>query len=342
MKRIWSLSIPVLAALGLLSACKHQEKIVVEPVEVEALKLTETSDIKTTPYVGRVKAAQSSSIASTNAGTLKSIKVQTGQVVEAGQVIAEVWSENIRNAHAIAQSTLKQAEDGYARMMQLYKDGGVTEIKKMEVESQLEKAKAAMNSAEYALDKCTVRSPFRGVVEEIYVEEGIDVNPAMPLLKLSNINAVEIHIPVPENEISKIRIGQEASFEVAALNCSGRANVIVKGVTASEISHTYTCILNPDARIEGLLPGMVCEVFMQRQNGPELVIPLDCVMTDTEGRYVWTVDEEGVVSKTRVTVKDFSSQGVIVDKGLSAGDRVVTDGRRKISSGMQVKVNVLE
>ena len=340
MKRFWSLSF--LAALTLLSACKHQEEIVVEPVEVEALQLTETSDIKTTPYVGRVLAAQSSTIASSNAGTLKSIEVKAGQMVQEGQIIAEVWSENVRNAHTMAKSTLAQAEDGYARMMQLYKDGGVTELKRMEVESQLEKARAAMKSAEYALEKCHVRSPFRGVVEEIYIEEGIDVNPAMPLLKLSNINAVEIHIPVPENEISKVRIGQEANLEVAALQRCGRAHVIVKGVTASEISHTYTCILNPATTMEGLLPGMVCEVFLKEETGPELVVPLDCVMTDTEGRYVWTVDEEGLVSKTRITVKDFSAHGVIVEQGLEAGDRVVTDGRRKISSGMKVKVKVVQ
>ncbi len=350
-----------LCGIVLIPACKNKEQEKIEPVTVEVQKIIRVNDVKDTPYVGRILPARSNTIVSANAGTLEKVSIRKGQMVQAGQEIARVYSENINSALAIAASTVVQAQDGYDRMMQLYAEGGVTELKKKEVESQLEKAQAALKSAEAASEKLTVRSPYSGIVEEIYTSEGLEVLPASPIARISNVSDVQISIPVPETEISHLQIGQEAYVVIPALETDARANIIVKGVTADEITHTYECLLNPDSRIDQLLPGMVCKVFLKESEEGKIIIPLDCVMSDIQGRYVWTVrpadtrhaightpaesltknaegNYEGLVTKTRIVVKNFASEGVVVAEGLKEGDLLVIEGRRKISSGMTVNV----
>lgn len=342
MRKIFYYTLSLLAMVSTAVSCKNEETKQVEGIEVTAMKVVRTAQVRTTPYVGKIASSRSSNIVSTNAGTLESLPVTKGDRVRKGDVIAKVSSANVNSLYAIAETTLKQARDGYDRMMKMYKDGGVTEIKKVEVESQLAKAEAAMASARNAVEKCTVKAPFDGIVEEVFVENGVEVTPMNPLVRISNISAVEVHIPVPENEIAKLRIGQEAEISVPALEAKCGATLIVKGIQASPVTHTYECVLNPDGTVEGMLPGMICKVYIRQTQEGSTVIPLDCIMTDAEGRYVWTVDEEGTVGKRRVVPDDFAVNGVVILSGLEEGDMVVTEGRRKISGGMKVKVRIEE
>ena len=161
-----------------------------------------------------------------------------------------------------------------------------------------------------------------------------------PIVRIMNVGSVEIHIPVPENEISSVQIGENAVVDVTAAEKSVDAKIAVKGVDASPLSHTYECVLIPSAQTEGLLPGMVCKVRLRSEDGCGIVVPIRSVLTDSEGRYVWCADGEGTISKRRVVCGSFSEDGVIVLDGLREGDLLVVEGHRKVSSGMKVNVKM--
>ena len=332
-------NMPLIAiTLASVLSCGDNVQNKPEPIKVYAMEVCQTHDIKTVPYIGRVAASRTVSPTPAYPGTLASIDFSEGELVEEGEQIASIHSQTINSSLEMAQATLSQAQDGYERMMQMYKEGGVPEIQKIEIETKLAQAQAAYKAAADALDKCSVKAPFKGVVEKVYQEPGIEISPAQALMKISDINTITVNIPVPENEISGVKTGDSADVYVPALDLSFSANVSVKGVSASKISHTYNCILKPQTNIKGLLPGMVCKVYLKNKSNNLIIIPLDCVMTDNLGRYVWLVDKEGVVSKRRIEVDEFSSKGIIVTSGLKEGDAVVIQGRRKISTGMKVEV----
>ena len=312
-----------------------------EPVNVGTLTVTPMSSQYYKVYVGEIDASGSAVISSNHSGTLESIKVVQGTKVNKGEVLAEVDSKNVQATYEISHATLRQAEDGYARVKKVHESGTVADVKLVEIETQLAKAKAAAKSSELSLEECKIKAPFNGTVSNVLVEQGVHVNPGTPILNLVDLSTIEIAIPVPEGEIGKIKIGQKALIDVPALDIKGiEARVALKGVTASSPSHTYKCTLVPDKKQTDLYPGMVCKVRLSEfSDSLRIRIPASSVEIDSKGRFVWTV-KDGIVVKTYVTVDGYQEQGVIVTSGLESGDKVIVKGAAKVSTGM--KVNTIE
>lgn len=312
------------------------EKVPVTVV-VETVSVSEGSGAAN--YVGGVRASKTAVLSSKYGGTLVSLKVAQGDRVSQGQVVAEVDSRSVQSSYEMSRATLKQAEDGYERLMKVHGSGSVADVKLVEIETQLAKAKAAMAAAEQALEDCRIKAPFAGTVGDVYVDQGVELSVAEPVVKIVDVSSVEVVIPVPEAEIGDVKTGRKAYMDVPALGIRDiEMKVSSKGVVASPLSHTYDCVLRPVSKVPGLMPGMVCKVNMDREASESVVIPASVVRTDMDGRYVWTLGPDDVVCKTRVTTGGFSGDGVIITSGLVPGDRLITDGAYKVSSGMKVNV----
>ena len=320
---------------------KNRKTIVKEPINVGVMTVAPMSSQYYNVYVGEINASGSAVISSNHSGVLESINVEQGTHVKRGDVLAEVTSKNVLASYEISHATLRQAEDGYERVKKVHESGTVADVKLVEIETQLAKARAAAKSSEESLEDCKVKAPFNGTVSDVLVEQGVHVNPGTPIIKLVDLSTIEISIPVPEGEIGRIRIGQKALIDVPALNITGiEAHVSLKGVTAVFPSHTYRCTLVPEKKQTDLYPGMVCKVRLSEvSDSMRIRIPASAVEMDSKGRFVWTVNE-GVVGKTYVTVDGYQEQGVIITSGLEPGDKVIVKGAAKVSTGM--KVNSVE
>ena len=335
----------VLLSLALIAlSCTdraNKKTVVKEPVNVGVLTVTPMSSQYYKVYVGEINASGSAIISTNHSGTLESLKIEQGTHVKKGDVLAEVVSKNVLASYEISHATLKQAEDGYERVKKVHESGTVADVKLVEIETQLAKARAAAKSSEQSLEECSVKAPFNGTVSDVLVEQGVHVGPGTPLLKLVDLSTVEIAIPVPEGEIGNIKIGQKAVIDVPALNMSGiEARVVLKGVTAVSPSHTYRCTLVPDKKQANLYPGMVCKVRLSEvSDSLRIRIPASSVEMDTKGKFVWTL-KDGVVGRSYVTVDGYQEKGVIITSGLEPGDKVIVKGAAKVSTGM--KVNSIE
>ena len=292
-------------------------------------------------YVGEINASGSAIISTNHSGILDAINVRQGTHVKRGDVLAEVTSKNVIASYEIAHATLRQAEDGYERVKKVHQSGTVADVKLVEIETQLAKAMAAAKSSEESLEECRIKAPFNGTVSEVLVEKGIHVNPGTPVIKLVDMSTIEVSIPVPEGEIGNIRIGQKALIDVPALGVTDiEAHVELKGVTAASPSHTYKCTLVLEKKRADLYPGMVCKVRLsQVSDSMKIRIPASAVEMDSNGRFVWVVNE-GIVGRTYVTVDGYQEQGVVISSGLEPGDKVIVKGGAKVSTGM--KVNSVE
>ena len=330
-------------ALSVVSCADNGNRKITEkePVNVGVLTVTPMSAQYYNVYVGEINASGSAVISTNHSGILEAINVEQGTHVKRGDVLAEVVSKNVLASYEISQATLKQAEDGYARVKKVHESGTVADVKLVEIETQLAKAKAAARSSEESLEECKVKAPFNGTVSEVLIEKGVHVNPGSPILKLVDLSTIEISIPVPEGEIGRIKIGQKALVDVPALDITGiEAHVELKGVTAASPSHTYRCTLVPEKKQTNLYPGMVCKVRLSEVSGSlRIRVPASAVEMDSNGRFVWVVND-GVVGRSYVTVSDFQEQGVVISSGLEPGDKVIVKGAAKVSTGM--KVNSIE
>ncbi|MGN1212030.1 MAG: efflux RND transporter periplasmic adaptor subunit [Candidatus Cryptobacteroides sp.] len=325
---------------GRVSAIFNRESTPAErdPVAVKVLRTGPSEKSGESRYVGKVEASRSVVLNARFGGTLSSLKVVEGQMVKAGQPVAETVSESVRSSYEMAMATLNQAEDGYRRVKAVYDIGAVAEVKMVEMETQLAKARASANAARKTMEDCTLKAPYGGVVSDVYADEGVDLQLGAPVVRIMDVSSLEIVFSIPENEYSGVKVGDTAWVDVPAVSRQFAAKVCAKGFVASDLSHGYKVRLSVSEDVPGMMPGMVCKVSLTEKSGPAVtVVPAVAIRTDDSGRYVWVV-RDGKVVRVSVVTGGFSGSGVVVSEGLSEGDLVVVEGMKNICSGMSVNV----
>ena len=268
-------------------------------------------------FVGKADDSFTAVLSFPVSGNVGKIYVREGGRVEAGELVAELDPRTAENALAAARASYDRAEDGYRRAKEVYEKGSLPEVKWIEVVSQRDQAAALFDIAKKNLEDCRLYAPASGVISSVLAEQGMNVPPYRPIAELTDPDAIEVEINVPENEISSFSIGD-----------------------ADLLSHGYSVRLAVTGRF-GILPGMTCKVSFAPQAGAAEVfmVPGRAVSLSNDGRrYVWVVAGDGTVSRKYVDVYSVGPDGVLVSGGLEAGDAVVSDGIQKISEGMKVVV----
>jgi RND family efflux transporter MFP subunit len=289
-------------------------------------------------YVGDIGSEREATLSFLLGGTLTNVAVKNGQQVTKGQLIAEVDATTANSLYATALATLRQAEDAYRRLQSLHKEGGLSDVKWIEMETNLEKARQAEVTARKHKEDCVKRAPFNGVISCSARQEGQEMKPGEPYARIVDMTKLRVDFSVPEQEIPLIQVGDMATATVPALDDRKiTLRVNDKSLIANPLGHTYkvhAAIVSDN--VKDILPDMVAKVNIQLNTQGGIVVPADCVQTMPEGNTVWVI-ENGTAQHRTIVVGDFIRNGVVVKEGLSAGDTVITAGQQKLFTGAKVK-----
>lgn len=326
-------------AVFLFASCKEEIKSQsVNPIPVEEMVVRAVDCAVGSRYSGTVETENETSLSFSLSGTIRQLPVKVGDRVRRGQLIASVDPATCRNAYDMARATRTQAEDAYGRMKQLYEKGSLPDINWVEAQSRLQQAIASENIAKKNLDDCNLYAPCDGIVSEKSGEVGQNAAPGMPVVKLVTTEVLNVVIPVPENEISRVGIRQGAEIEISALpgrRYAGR--VVEKGVIADPVSRSYEVKVRVEDNDGALLPGMVATVVVdQPALEGAIVIPAALVQIgDDNSHFVW-VNENGRAERRTVTCGTYQADGVTIVEGLREGEKVICGGRQKVCEGTVV------
>ena len=334
-------TIYVAVALCLLMVgCKPKEQQTERaPLEVEVMVTDTVSGHLTRVYVGEVEEKLSVALSFPTGGRVERVYVREGDHVREGQALAVINSANAQNAYNAAKASLQQAEDAYNRLKKVYDQGSLAEVKWVEMQTTLEKARSMEQIAKKQLEDCTLTAPISGVVGACNAKAGTTMLPGEPAVTLLDMGSISVTFSVPESEINSVVVGNEAYVYVPALNnkmLTGR--ITERSVSASLVAHSYQVkIAFPNAD-KSLLPGMVCKVMLNQPDNQGFVIPAKCVQTRPEGLSVWVV-ENGRAQHRLITSSEFVANGVLVTSGLHPGDTVITAGLQKLYTGAEVAIS---
>lgn len=336
MRKFFVLAFCIMFLFSCADIGRKQEK---KPVEVEVLVIDSLGNVDGTHYVGNVSPCREARLTSRHSGRIAEVLVRQGARVSAGQPLLKIDSQQISAANDAAEATLRQAEDGLRRVQQVHQSGSVADVKLVEIETKVAQARATVAASRKSLDECTIRAPFAGIVAELSAEMGVETGVVEELVRVVDMSSVDIVMAVSEREINNVRIGDRACVEIPSLDARIQATVTEKNIVGNELSHSYKCRLRLQQIPEGVMPGMICRVFMIDDSVQHrIVIPADIIRMDEEGKYIWIINSDGVTEKRRITLGNFVGKGVEVVSGLSFGDRVVTKGTLKISTGTRVVI----
>lgn len=323
-------------ASAILVACSKPVTSEVPPMKVDVLYIATESDTTIRNYVGVVEPEIKVNLSFPLGGTLTELNVRNGERVRAGQRIASVDDTRARALHDAAVATLRQAEDGYERMERVYKEGGISDVRWMQMLTDLEKARQTEISTRQNVEDCHLYAPVDGVVEVRAVSVGSRVAPVETFASVQDLRKMGVRFTIPEQEIGRVQTGDKIDVVLPALSDALlSATVTERSLVANPMGHTYTLRARLE-RVENVLPGMVAKVRMSHTGNTGVVIPAKCVVTVYDGVIAWVVDADSVVSRRHITVTDFVRNGVLVTDGLQDGDRVVIDGYHKLYPGAKV------
>lgn len=357
----------ILTILFLIS-CEKKEVVTEAIRPVKTIQVSEASSLENQiVFPGTLRAFQQANLSFRIDGTIIMRDIYVGYRAARGETLIrldpreyEIALQKAKGKIGSIKAQLDFAVNDYDRMKKIYKkDPGAISAslldRKKESSNQL---KAEMTIAEGDFDQASdnlaytyLKAPFDGIIAAIYVDNHEQVRAKQVVLRFLDIADREMEINVPEKYINALIEGKDwLNFEVrldAYPNSVLNAMIKEIGTEASSTTQTYpiTLSLHGVPYELSLLAGMSGRAFLTRpKEDYENVfkIPKSAIFTDN-GRqtYVWIVNPDTqTVHKKAVKVDESDRGNVLVQEGLSSGDRIVTAGTSFLVEGQQVKLDV--
>ena len=330
----------MLAGLMALTGCAKKSKyshLTDKPLPVEIEVVGESNRVVEDTYVGVVRPETDIALVFPWGGQITGIYVKSGDHVRAGQLIATVDSTQARSLLESAEAMHAQAKDAYNRLKPLHEKGGISDVKWVEMETNMEKARSMVISSRKRYDDCSLRAVQDGIVTINNVDVGQHVTINQPIGKLMDLTAYSVEFTVPESEIGALHIGEAITVSLPALNKHYEAKISEKALTSTHVAHTYRVKAEITAKdaAEDLLPGMVCRAIIKQREHNGYIISAGCIQTQQRGHSVWLL-RNGKAERQMVKIGAYVENGVLISEGIEAGDTVIAKGYQKMYKGARV------
>lgn len=340
----------LLLALGSSSALAADEPEYTLQVVVQKAHRTDVS--KPLHVTGNVAAAKSSDLAFRVGGTVVERKVQTGDIVKAGQVLARLETAeleaNITAATAgvaSARATLDLATSDLARQKSLLDKGFATRsayeqsAKSVDVaQAQLNIAQSQLQIAQDNLSYAELRSGSDGVVTAVNVEIGQVVQAGQAVVTVANGTARQAVFDVSDALMAAGDITKAEIFLVA--DPSVKATVQISEVSPTVNVRTGTVrikadIIDPPPR---MTLGSAVAGTGNSLPFSGFALPYSALSRADGAPIVWVVDPASGTAKPRkINLLQYIGQSMVVSGDIKEGDLVVVKGGIFLSPDLQVK-----
>ncbi|WLI77706.1 MdtA/MuxA family multidrug efflux RND transporter periplasmic adaptor subunit [Kosakonia sp. H02] len=329
---------------------------------VQAATATSESVPRYLSGLGTITATNTVTVRSRVSGQLKALHFQEGQQVKAGDLLAEIDPSEFNVALAQAQgqlakdkATLANARRDLARYQQLAKTSLVSrqdldaqQALVSESEGTVKADEASVASAQLQLDWSRITAPISGRVglKQVDIGNQISSSDTTGIVVLTQTHPIDLVFTLPESEIATVVQAQKAGQQLV-VEAWDRTNKqkLSSGTLLSldnQIDATTGTIklkARFDNQDDALFPNQFVNARMLVATQQDaVVIPAAALQMGNEGNFVWVLNDKNQVSKHTVTPGIQDSQKVVISAGLSAGDRVVTDGIDRLTEGAKVEV----
>jgi multidrug efflux system membrane fusion protein len=314
--------------------------------------------------LGTVQAFNTVTVRSRVDGQLEKVAFVEGQDVRQGEVLAQLDARPFKAAldQAIGKKGQDEAQLANARL-QLARDKELLAGKILaqqdydtqkatvdQFEAAVNADQAAIETAQVQLDYTTILSPLDGRTGVRMVDQGniVHATDSNGLVVVAQLRPISVVFTLPQQQLSEIQKAMSAGERPVLAVDRDNSTVLDTGKLAvidNQIdTSTGTIRLKatfPNEAI-GLWPGQFVNarlLLTVRQNG--IVVPEVVIQRGPEGAFAFVIkgaDDKMTVEVRKVTVLQTEGGEALVDSGLQAGERVVTEGQYRLQAGSRVKI----
>jgi HlyD family secretion protein len=364
--------------------------------EVETAKVEEITIIETVSATGKIQPEIEVKISSEVSGEIIALPVKEGQVVKKGDLLVKInpdlytsgLDRSVSNYSGTkaglsqADASFKEAQANFNRSKMLFDKGIISksewdkataafEVAKASKESayfNVKSASATVKEAKDNLGRTTIYSPENGTISMLNVELGERVlgtqqMTGTEILRVANLNNMEVEVDVNENDIVKISIGDSTNIQVDAYLKKEFKGIVTSISNSASAATTADQVTNFKVKVRILKesyqdltegkpatyspfrPGMTATVdIITTRKEKVLGVPISAVVvkSDTTATKKFAVEENGKEDGDKPQPKsDKKYECVFVKVGDKAKIRVVKtgiqdDSKIEILSGLKV------
>ena len=328
---------------------------------------------------GTVKACRRAKMSPPAGGQIAKLMVKKGERVRKGQVLLELWDEDLhaqerlsQDQLAVSQSRVQEVcgladaaqreavrsqelrDKGFISAQMLDKAVSEADARKASCASargDIDQSRSRISMARATLQRMTLRAPFDGVVADISGELGEYATPSppgiltIPAIDLIDDSCLYVSAPIDEVDAAKLKIGQRSRITLDAVkgrNFSGKVRRIAPYVLDLE-KQARTVEVEVEFttldKTENLLVGYSADVEIVYDVRNQ--VPRIPTQTLLEGNRVLYSGKDGVLEERKVATGLSNWEYAEVVSGLSVGDQIVSSlDRAGIKAGVRAVAEV--
>ncbi len=369
-KRAWIVIALVILIVAALVYFLLRPKTVVPSLPRVETEVVKTQDVNIYgDYVGRIRAQQFVEIHARVEGYLEKMCFKEGGYVHKGQTLfiidPRLYEAHVNKARAQlnkAEAQARKAKQDLTRIKPLYEQNAASQLDLDNAVASYESSaaevtvsKADLTQAELTLGYTRVTSPISGFVSERVADIGTLVGPSGGKSLLATVvKSDTVRVDFSMTSLDYLR-SKDRNVNLGGGESSRKRNSFVTITLADGSEYPYQGIVdfadpqvdpktgtfsvraempNPDRR---LLPGEYTKVKVLldvRENAVE--VPTKALVLEKNGAYIFVVRPDSVVEKRFIETGPEVGNNTIVERGLAAGERIVTEGYHKLSNKMKV------
>ncbi len=279
------------------------------------------------------------------AGYLKEIKVDKGDWVKRGEVLAVIDDRETQKDYERAVADYRLQEITYDRLKDaLPQTPNLVSQQDVDVaKAKYESAKATMDRLKVFVDYATVRAPFSGVITMRWVDPGAMIQSAststnaMAIVKVVSMDKLRIRVDVPEGEVPLVKAETKAAVTVRELPGQEFVGKVARfGVALDQNTRTMQTEIDIPNPKHFLRPGMFAKVILQlAAEGGALTIPATAIIAEKNQTFVYCV-EENIVRKRPVVIGADDGIRPVIAQGLTGNELVIVLGKESVVDGARV------
>jgi len=293
---------------------------------------------------GSVKSDELINIFPEFSGVAKAIYVKSGDVVKKGQRLIKIDDGGLKEQLSQLEIGFELTKTTFERQKRLWDQNIGSEIKFLETKSMYEAQKQGINQLKKQIKKTLIEAPFSGTIDNVVVKKGEVVYPGRSnLMMLLNLDNLYIESNVPEKHIASINSGNKAIVHFPLLDKTISTTVRQSGSYINPINRTFKIEMDIEKNDLNIKPNLNSKVKINDySNDSALMINQNFISIDSDNKeYIYKIynkDNKTYVSKTIISTGKNDGIKIEVLSGLNAGDKVVSEGVRKLVNNARVKI----
>jgi membrane fusion protein (multidrug efflux system) len=271
------------------------------------------------------------------AGVVRSLRVQIGDTVKRGEVVAELEVPELAADARQKEAAAAQAQREAQRQQRLLQEGITSSRQAEEAAANAHQAAAGAAAARDLLARTRVTTPISGVVQDVLVQQGERVDPGKPLVQIVATDTLDLVASVPADQLGRLRVGLPAAVaqEGDSSYTMGRVAALSPGVDSlTNAGATVVRIPNSAGRLR---PGAGATAKVRLGvHRDVLVVPDSAIVLAGDTSVVFVVGPDSIAHQRTVVRGVGDDRRTEVRGDLKAGDMVVTTGAFGLQNGMRV------